>query len=173
MLEIEYEFREKDLIHFNEKQFENSPEVQKSFRQNRLIVPGIIVIIGVFYWSFYGDKISSLYVILLGLGWALISPMVLRWDLRRQVLVNYSDKEKLAMFGPYKLTIEPKALLEKSPSGKHKMEWKDLLRVEQDEHYAYIYVDVGTALIIPRETISKGNLDEFAKQVNDLIERLG
>jgi hypothetical protein len=173
MLEIEYEFREKDLIHYNEKQFESSPDVQKRYRQNRLIVPGIIVIIGMFYWSYYGDKISSLYVILLGLGWALVSPSVLRWDLRRQVLINYSDKEKLAMFGQYKLTIEPKALLEKSPSGKNKMEWKELLRVEQDEKYLYIYVDVGTALIIPRETVSKGNLDEFAKQVDDLIERFG
>lgn len=173
MLEIEYEFREKDLIHYNEKQFESSPEVQRKLRQNKVIVPGIIVIIGIFYWSYFGDKISSLYVILLGFAWALISPRVLIWDLRRQVLLNYSDKEKLAMFGPYKLTIEPKALIEKSPSGKHKMEWKDLLRVEQDEQYAYIYVDVGTALIIPRETVSKGNLDEFIKQANDLIERLG
>ncbi|MGR8934638.1 MAG: YcxB family protein [Gammaproteobacteria bacterium] len=173
MLEIEYEFREKDLIHFNEKQFQHSPEIQRNFRQNRLIVPGIIIIVGLFYWAYYGDKVSSLYVILLGLSWALISPLVLRWDLRRQVLVNYSDKEKLAMFGTYKLTIEPKALVEKSPSGKHKMEWKDLLRVEQDEQYAYIYVDVGAALIIPRETVSKGNLDEFAKQAGDLIDRLG
>lgn len=173
MLEIEYEFREKDLIHYNEKQFDNTPDVQKRFRQNRVIVPGVITIIGLFYWSFYGDKISALYVILLGVAWAFISPLVLRWDLRRQVLINYTDKEKLAMFGQYKLTIEPKALVEKSPSGKHRMEWKDLLRVEQDEQYAYIYVDVGTALIIPRETVTKGNLDEFIKQANDLIERLG
>jgi hypothetical protein len=173
MLEIEYEFREKDLIHFNEKQFESSPDVQKNLRKNRLIIPGIIIIIGMFNWFYYADKISALYVILLGCAWALISPKVIRWDLRRQVLVNYTDKEKLAMFGQYKLTIDPKALLEKSPSGKHKMEWKDLLRVEQDEQYVYIFVDVAAALIIPRETVSKGNLDEFAKQANDLIERLG
>lgn len=173
MLEIEYEFREKDLIHYNEKQLDNSPDVQKKFRQNRLIVPGIITIIGLFYWSYYGDKYSALYVILLGVAWAFIVPLVLRWDLRRQVLINYTDKEKLAMFGPYKLTIEPKALVEKSPSGKNRMEWKELLRVEQDEQYAYIYVDVGTALIIPKETVTKGNLDEFINQANDMIDRLG
>jgi hypothetical protein len=171
MLEIEYEFREKDLIHFNEKQLESSPDLQQNLRKNRLIIPGIIIIIGMFNWFYYTDQVSALYVILLGLIWAFISPRVLLWDLRRQVLVNYSDKEKLAMFGLYKLTIEPKALAEKSPSGKHKMEWKELLRVEQDDRYVYIYVDVGAALIVPRETVTKGNLDEFAKQVNELIER--
>lgn len=173
MLEIEYEFREKDLIHFNEKQLKATDEVREGLRKHRLILPGIIVIVGLFNYFYFADKVSALYVVLLGFAWALISPRVMLWDLRRKVLINYSDKEKLAMFGQYKLTIEPKALLEKSPSGKHKMEWGELLRVERDDHYAYIYVDVGTALIIPKETVSKGNLDEFVTQVDALIERNG
>jgi hypothetical protein len=31
MLEIEYEFREQDLVHFNENRLSNNPEMQKKF----------------------------------------------------------------------------------------------------------------------------------------------
>ncbi len=173
MLEIEYEFREKDLIHFNEAKYKKSEEIQKKIRKNRLIVPGILALIGMFYVTYYGDMTTGLYITLLAGLLALTSPMVMRWSFRQQVLSNYTDKEKVNMFGHYKLTIDPSALIEKSPSGKHKMPWNDLLRVEYGDKYVYIYVDIDSALIIPVEAVTKGNLEEFAEKVEDMIERLG
>ena len=76
------------------------------------------------------------------------------------------------MFGLYKLVIEPRELLEKSPGGKHRMLWKDLLRVEYGDKYVYIFTDLDTALIIPIETVRKGNLEEFAEEAEGLIEKL-
>jgi hypothetical protein len=37
----------------------------------------------------------------------------------------------------------------------------------------FIYVDIDAALVIPRETVSKGDLKAFAKQAEGMIERLG
>jgi hypothetical protein len=95
-------------------------------------------------------------------------------DLRRQILKNYTNKEKLLMFGTYTLSIDPSNpnyLLEKSPSGKHKMAWSELVRVEYGKRYVYIYINLSTALVIPVETIKKGNLEEFAEQAEKMIER--
>jgi len=106
--------------------------------------------------------------------WGWLSPKVMMLDLRRQILANYSYKEKNAMFGTYTLTIDPEQpqyLLEKSPSGKHKMLWSDLVRVEYSKHYIYIYISLATALVIPRETVKSGDLDAFAKQAEQMIER--
>ena len=76
------------------------------------------------------------------------------------------------MFGAYKLTIDPQFLLEKSPSGKHKMTWDELVRVEREkDRYVYIYISLNTALVIPVEAVKKGNLDEFARQAEKMIER--
>jgi hypothetical protein len=36
MLEIEYEFREKDLIHYNELQIESSEDLQKKLKRSKL-----------------------------------------------------------------------------------------------------------------------------------------
>lgn len=172
MQELEYEFREEDLIHFNESRFKNSKEIQKSIKNSRVIMPGLLGIIGLFYISYYGDMTTGIYIIVLAIGWSFTSPMVMKWSLRHQILTSYTEKEKAKMFGNYKLVIEPYELIEKSPGGKHKMLWKDLLRVEYGDKYVYIFTDIDTALIIPVETISKGNLEEFADEAEALIEKL-
>jgi YcxB-like protein len=173
MLEIEYEFREEDLIHFNEIQFMRSEEIQNNIRKNRLIVPGIMVLIGFFYYVYYGDLKSSGYIMVLAVLWAVLSPKIMMLDFRRQILTNYTNKEKVNMFGTYTLTIDPanpKYLFEKSPSGKHKMAWEDLVRVEYGKRYVYIYISLNTALVIPVETVKKGNLEQFAAQAEKMIE---
>jgi hypothetical protein len=175
MLEIEYEFREVDLIHFNERQFSRNQEIQDNIKKNRWIVPAVMFLLGGFYYFYYQDRNSAAYIILLAMLWGIFSPKVIKMDLRRQILNNYSAKEKSAMFGGYKLTIDPSQaqhLIEQSPSGKNKMAWGDLVRVEQTKEYIYIYITLNTALVIPLETIKSGDARAFATQVEKMIERL-
>ncbi len=174
MFEIEYEFREEDLIHFNEIQFMRNEEIQSNIRKNRWIVPGIMGLIGSFYYFYYKDMTSSGYIVVIAILWALLSPKIMMLDLRRQILKNYTAKEKLNMFGTYTLTIDPENanyLLEKSPSGKNKMAWSELVRVEYGKRYVYIYINLSTALVIPVETVKRGNLEQFAEQAEKMIER--
>ncbi|MCX7101977.1 MAG: YcxB family protein [Methylobacter sp.] len=174
MFEIEYEFREEDLIHFNEIQFMRNEEIQHNIRKNRWIVPGIMILIGSFYYFYYGDMQSAGYILVIAMLWALLSPKIMMLDLRRQILKNYTAKEKILMFGTYTLSIDPSNpnyLLEKSPSGKNKMAWGDLVRVEYGKRYVYIYINLNTALVIPVETVKKGDLEQFAEQADKMIER--
>ncbi len=174
MFEIEYEFREEDLIHFNEIQFMRNEEIQHNIRKNRWIVPGIMILIGSFYYFYYGDMQSAGYILVIAMIWALLSPKIMMLDLRRQILKNYTAKEKILMFGTYTLSIDPSNpnyLLEKSPSGKNKMAWGDLVRVEYGKRYVYIYINLNTALVIPVETVKKGDLEQFAEQADKMIER--
>lgn len=71
MLEIEYEFREKDLIHFNELRLKTDPVLQKKIRQNRLLVPGVMLVFGLFYYVYYVDMMTTAYITLLALGWGI------------------------------------------------------------------------------------------------------
>ena len=171
MLELEYEFREEDLVHFNELRLKNNLELQKKIRQNRLFVPGVMLVFGLFYYVYYVDMMTTAYITLLALGWGIASPFIMKLDMRRQFFNQYSDAEKKAMFGIHSLKIEPEYLLEKSPGGKHKTPWAEMLRVERHKEYVYIYVDIDAAIVIPRATVKSGDLKAFAKQVEGLIER--
>ncbi len=173
MYEIEYEFREEDLIHFNELQLKNNPEMQKNIRKNRIFVPAVMLFIGLFYYVYYANFMTTVYITLLAIAWAIISPYTMRVDMRRQMLDNYTESEKEGMFGKHILSIEPDHLAEQSPGGKHKSAWKDMLRVEEESKYIFIYVDVTSAIIIPKDTVRKGDLDKFSKQAESMIERLG
>lgn len=171
MFEIEYEFREEDLIHFNELQLMRSEEIQKNIRKNRLIVPGIMMLIGGYYYFYYGNWMSAGYIAFIAVLWGTLSPRIMKLDMRRQILTNYTNKEKSNMFGMYHLSFDKDFLLEKSPSGKHKTPWSEVLRVEYVKRYVFIYLGLTTALVIPVETVKSGNLEEFAEQVEKMLER--
>jgi hypothetical protein len=176
MLEIEYEFREDDLIHFNEMRFMQTDEYRNQIKKNRWIVPGIMMLIGTFYYYYYGDLKASGYIILVAVLWALLSPKIILLNIGRQVLKTYTYKERKDMFGTYVLTIDPanpNFLHEKSPSGKNKMAWSELVRVDYGKGYVYIYLDLATALVIPEATLKTGDLKAFAKQVEKMIELHG
>lgn len=172
MFEIEYEFREEDLIHFNELQLKNDQELQKNIRKNRMFVPGVLLFVGIFYYFYYADMMTTVYISVLAVAWAFVSPYVMKTDMRRQFLDRYSKEEKEAMFGIHKLTIDAEFLAEQSPGGKHKTPWKEMLRVDYLDKYVHIFVDIHSAIIIPTETVKKGDLDKFAKQAESMIERL-
>lgn len=171
MLEIEYEFREEDLVHFNEHRLKGNLDMQKKIRQNRMLVPGVMLVIGLFYYVYYVDMKTTAYITLLAFGWAIASPWVMKYDMRRQFFNQYTEAEKKAMFGMHSLTIEPEFLQEKSPGGKHKTAWKDMLRVENHKNYVFMYVDIDAAIVIPRATVKKGDLKAFAKQAAGIIDR--
>ena len=171
MLEIEYEFREEDLVHFNELRLKHNPELQKKIRQNRLFVPGVMLVFGLFYYVYYADMTTTAYITLLALGWGIASPFIMKLDMRRQFFNQYTKEEKKAMFGMHSLKIESEYLQEKAPGGKHKNLWGEILRVEKHKDYIYIYVDIDAAIVIPRATVKNGDLKAFIKQVEMLIER--
>jgi len=173
MYEIEYEFREEDLVHFNELCLKNDIELQKNIRKHKMIVPGIMLLIGLFYYIYYADMMTTSYIALLAVGWGVFSPYAMKMDMRRQFLDKYTDKEKADIFGLHTLKIEQDHLSEKSPGGKHKTPWKDMLRVDHLEKYVHIFIDLDSAIVIPIETIKSGDLDKFAEQAESMIERLG
>jgi len=172
MYEIEYEFREEDLVHFNELRLKDDLELQKSMRRNRLIVPGIMLFIGMFYYVYYADMMTTSYIALLAFAWGIFSPYSMKMDMRRQFLEKYTEQEKADMFGRHTLRIEQDYLAEKSPGGKHKTPWKDMLRVDYVDKYVHIFIDLDSAVVIPVETIKSGDLEKFSEQAESMIERL-
>ncbi len=176
MLEIEYTFREDDLNHFNEMRFKQTDEYLSQIKKNRWIVPGIMLLIGAFYYYYYVDLKAALYIFLVAILWSWLSPRIILLNISRQILGSYSQQEKKNLFGTYVLTIDPanpNYLHEKSPSGKNKMAWSELLRVDYGKGYVYIYLDLNTALVIPEATLKRGDLQAFAKQVEKMIELHG
>jgi hypothetical protein len=171
MLEIEYEFREKDLMHYNALQMKNNEAFNKNVQKNRLIYPGVMFLIALYFWAYEGQVDTALYVLGITLLWAIVVPIALKWEYQQRIMATYTNDEKKNMYGKYRLVIEPSDLYEKSPTGKHRMPWSELLRVDYSQKYVYIVIDIDVALVIPRETVSSGDLVVFTEQAGKMIDR--
>lgn len=169
MSEIQYEVREKDLIAFNEHQMQNTESVQKVLRRHQAILPGILVVLSLLLMLVAKDILAGVVVGVAAALWGGLSPIYLKWNWRKQLKQMYSEEEKACILGHYTLKAEPKELVETTSQGESRMPWKDILRIEADKHYAFLFVSLDTALIIPRATIKTGSLLEFVKQVDRYI----
>ncbi|CAL1240089.1 YcxB family protein [Candidatus Methylocalor cossyra] len=171
MAEIEYEVREQDLIAYGEHQMRDSEALQKLLRRHQGMIPGLMGVFALFLWFYYQDSLSAIYVGLLALAWGFLAPLFVRWQMRQQIRKTYSDEEKAQVLGRYTLRSEPEALVEISRAGESRIRWGDILRVEVTKRYAFIFVAIDAALIIPRATVKAGDLHEFVKEVDRLIEK--
>jgi hypothetical protein len=172
MTEIEYEVREQDLIAFNEHQLKSSASLQKSMRRHQTLIPGLLGVIALFLWFYYQDTLSFMYVGVLAVAWALFTPLYFRWSLRRQIRRLYTEEEKTSILGANTLRVEPKALVEINRNGESRVNWDEVLRIETTRRYAFLFVTLDSALIIPRATLKRGNLHEFVKEVDQKIEQV-
>jgi hypothetical protein len=172
MFEIEYELRETDLVQFNELRLKNNTEIQATLRKNRLFVPSVILLIAMFYYFYYYDTSTAFYITFIAVGWGIISPYMIKMDMRRQILESYTQEERKEILGDHKLVIEQEHLLDKAPGGKHKWLWEEMVRVEYAKEAVYIYIDLDSAVIIPVETIKSGQVEKFSEQAEKMIERL-
>lgn len=171
MTEIEYEVREQDLIAFNEHQLAGSERLQKTMRRHQAIMPGVIVTISLFLFFYFQDVLSAMYVGIIAVAWGIGAPLVLRWGWRRQIRKMYTEEEKACAMGRYTLRIDRDHLVEVTSAGESKIAWNDVLRVEVTKKYAFVFITLDSALIIPRATVSRGDLHEFVKKADERIEK--
>lgn len=175
MTEISYEVREKDLIAFNEHLLTNNERIQKVIRRHQALIPAIISVVALILFFYFKDIPSSIYAVLLSMAWGLGVPYFLKWNMRKQLRNMYSETEKANILGNYTLKAEPGGLVEIGANGEtNKLSWKKVLRIEVEKKYIFIFVSLSSALIVPRDTITKdSNLHEFVKAADEGIEKAG
>ncbi len=160
MLQIEYELREQDLSAFTEHQLQDKESFQKILRRHQIIIPAILAFLALLAWIYYAHPLNAAYIALLAILWHYLSPMLIKYHLRRKVLKLYSETDKRQLIGKYTLRLEPQALVEIRGTQETRIPWQDILRIEATKHYVFIYLDVDMALIIPRKTL-KGDIHKF------------
>ncbi|QFY42461.1 YcxB family protein [Candidatus Methylospira mobilis] len=171
MSEIEYEVREQDLVAFNEYQLNGSSAVKKILRMHRATVPALIVITALSIYFYYKDLASALYVGGAGLIWAIAVPYYFRWSWRKQIQGRFTAEMKAVVCGATTLRITPEGLVELRGGVQSKLPWRELLRIELTPRYAFIFTDVDSAVIVPRETLTRGDLQQFVRSADAYIEK--
>ena len=171
MTEIHYELREQDLLAFNDHQLKKAEPLQKVLSRHQATLPGFMILIALFVWFYYQDTLTAGWIAITAAVWGVGAPFFLRWRTRRRIASMYTDDDKARILGDYTLRIEPKELVEISKSGESRIPWSDVLRIEAAKNYAFIFVALDSALIIPRKSVKEGDILEFFKAAEERIEK--
>ncbi len=169
MLEIEYELREQDLTAFTEHQMQDKEHYQKTLRRHQVVLPAIMALLAFFVWFFFGNTLAAIYIGLIAIAWHYISPLVIKWNIRRQTLGLYSEEDKKNALGKFKLVVEPHHLLQIKDGDETRIPWKDIMSVESTKRYSFIYLDTNLALVVPKKTVN-GDLNKFLSLADKRIK---
>ena len=171
MTEIQYTLRLQDLIFFNDHQFCKKEETKKSLRRHQTTVPATLSLIVLFVWFYYQDTLTAMWLGVAAVSWAFVAPWMIRWNAKKRAMALYTADVLERVLGTYTLKVEDNDLVEVSNAGESRIAWKDVLRIEPAKNYAFIFVSLDSAIIIPRKTVTQGDILTFFKDVEAHIEK--
>ena len=168
-MEIEYELEEKDLAALTLFLVREREDIQRLFYRYEYLVPGALAVTALLFFIYLGKVIGGIAIMLAAVAWYLIAPRWLQARLRKQALAHFSEEEKKALTGHYLLRAEADALVVKHGGEEFRIPWEDILRVDEDDRYAFIFTDLKRAYPIPKRRVKKKVLQTFLKRVERRI----
>lgn len=171
MTEIQYTLRLQDLIFFNDNQFCKTEAAKKTLRRHQTTIPAALSIIVLFVWFYYQDTLTAMWLGVACVVWAFLAPWMIRWNAKKRAMALYTPDVLERVLGSYTLKVEDDNLLEIGKAGESRIAWKDVLRIEPAKNYAFIFVSADSAIIVPRKTITQGDLLTFYKDVEAHIDQ--
>ncbi|XSG85301.1 MAG: YcxB family protein [Methylohalobius sp. ZOD2] len=160
MLEIEYELRQRDLTAFTEHHIQEKEDYQKILRRHQITFPAVLAFLAFVVGFFYANTLSAIGIAVVAVAWHYLSPLIIKYNIRRKTLKLYSESDKQQLLGKRRLRLEPQALVEIGEGEENRIPWRDIVRIEALKRYIFIYLDIDMALIVPRKTV-QGDLKKF------------
>lgn len=157
LAEIEFEISEQSLSAFNEHHAQYVPRIGKAIERHRILWPVGIVLLAAYAWHRGGEPFFVAGMVVTALLWSLYVPRALQNIYRKSVRKQYTEQVRKDLCGTHRMQLKESALVEYSPGGRANVEWKKLMRVDEVEDYAFVYIDANTALIIPKNPADKSS----------------
>lgn len=162
-----------DMGAFQRWWLENTPEGKK-FVQNVVIrTCGLIAVL----LALIACLVPTLRLIILleavvGIAVAaLVIPARLRKNASAQTVKMYSSASNESLFGERTLEITEEGLLSISKSATSLYKWDSIQRIARNDTHAFLTVGSMMAMVIPRGTVSDGNLDAFVAEAQRLHQQ--
>lgn len=160
---IRYNVSVEDIVAFNTYHCDLSPTV----RRQRFIVAGTIDLLLILAGAFYAKANNQPTILVFACLFAVIFT-VLYWVLFRRCIARTTTRlitegSTLGIVGPHELEITDSFLIERTEVNESKHAWKGLQRIVHMPDHLIIYVTALTAYVIPKQSVTAGDVDEFLR----------
>ena len=182
ILSLRYTVAIEDLVAFNEDYHLKSARVQKQFQKERFLVL-LPFLIGGFVFgtlSFIDDSNSSspylfsIFICLLcvipGVLIYAFIPRSTRNSIKTRAKTAYSEGRNLTLLGDQELALDSDTLTVRNEYFESRYTWKALEKMSLTSNHIFVYINVGSAIVIPKQSINEGHIQDVE---SFLKEKLG
>ncbi len=161
---LKYELTKDDLIAFSVYAATKTPHaVRESSRLRLWIALGTVVALGLVFAADGSLYLGiSIGVVVAALLWAVWAPMW-RWATRANAK-RFVGLGQLGAVGEYRIWADESGVHQVSPKGRTDSSWDEVLRVEDDDDYIYLFTGELEAYLVPR-TVESHELERFLQTV--------
>ncbi len=164
-MKIQYEKNIEDIVAFVQYQYKvDPPNWLLRFAVRWLLPIGVIIIVVLQNYQHFGWRQAP--AIVLSVLYMFVLPHLLHalrpWSLRRRLRAA-GDRVNL---GHHSLEVTVYGLKVVNLNAESKIRWDGIHKVVAIKDYVFFYVGPMTSVIVPRETFSGGDWEEFLKYVS-------
>lgn len=170
-MEIRYRNTLEDAVAFNRYHCAHSDEIRRQRNRAAIHLP---IVLGVLLAAlavvtqhmevaFCGAVFIALYVFFIRRAF--------RTGLRKTVEKMYQEQDASGFICEHVLEIDEDGILEKTDVSERRDKWIKASGIAEDDGYAFIYVGVAQAHVVPRERIIDGDFDRFVETARSYWEK--
>lgn len=161
---VEYEQGQAELIALQRQLLQDSPTVQRLVRRQRFGYPLFFVLAGLLLGAINPSRrlTSWLGFGLAALAWSLFYPALVELFLRQNSRKLVSQGRAQGSWGHQTVTLSANSLTVRSLAGEKRHGWKSISRLEQNDHWLFLYTGPAQAYVVPRSAfVTAGEWQQF------------
>lgn len=168
-VEVEFRVEEGDIDAFLDHHSQHSAAVREIRRRQLYGYVILFAIFGLVFWIF-GETAVAIAFLVLGPIWVAWWPTRARRLAREQAAAFFRDAPHAIFGGPHLLRLDDAGLFYAAPGEETRTPYAVIRRVELTPDQVLVYSSQVQAIVVPRQRVTKGDVDIF---VQELRARIG
>lgn len=166
-MNLKYELTKEDYLAFNLHYIKHSATVRKMLFMQRFPMPVIFLAVPFALWITTGEFPIELFLgfLLLSAAWVVFYPKFFYWYTMRNVNRALNEGDNSNMLGPHEFHASEEGFIEKNQAEERKVNWSGIDRVEENEHYYFLFFSSVGAYIVPKRSFPDKSSEEEFKHV--------
>lgn len=165
-MKITYDLTIDDMVAFNQYHNSTSPTVKRT--KYRLIFVASFIAIGLSLVIKPTPEFTRLEMVTVAVGYSifcfLLTLYLFRSSARRFIPRLLKESSNKGLIGWHELEVDKDGLVEKTEVNETRHSWLGISKIVETETHAFIFVSSIMAHVIPKNSISSGNVDQFITQ---------
>lgn len=154
-MHIEYQLGLEDIVAFGLYHHRTSRLSKRRLRITQ--ASGVLsTFVLVMIWPRWSSLERVLFLSGFSLFWVWAYPFYYQWAIKRNHRKIYLDSENKGGIGNHFIAIGPEGVRERSPVGESTTAWMGIERIEENEHYLFLYTGPLQAHVIPKRAFASG-----------------